>query len=105
MIPIISSKDSIRKVEGSRSKHMDRDNVFTVQTPQCFLSSEIKEAYSHEYSKSFTDDASVFENNNGEIKTIIGDEKNLKITTEKDLKNFIIFFILNTISKQYIWKV
>ena len=28
----------------------------------------------------------VFENNNGEIKTIIGDEKILKITTKEDLK-------------------
>ena len=45
-----------------------------------------KRCYSQEYSITFTDDASVFENNNGEIKTIIGDEKNLKITTKEDLK-------------------
>ena len=86
VIPVLPLTDSIRKVEGEYSKNMDRNNVFTVQTPQCFLSSEIKEAYSQEYSNSFTDDASVFENNQGVIKTIIGDEKNLKITTKEDLK-------------------
>lgn len=86
VIPVIPLTDSIRKVEGEYSKHLDRNNVFKVQTPQCFLSSEIKDAYSQEYSNTFTDDASVFENNNGEIKTIIGDEKNLKITTKEDLK-------------------
>ena len=86
VIPVVPLTDSIRKIEGEYSKHIERNNLFKVQTPQCFLSSEIKEAYSQEYSNTFTDDASVFENNKGEIKTIIGDKKNLKITTEEDLK-------------------
>ena len=86
VIPVVPLTDSIREVVGEYSKHLDRNNVFKVQTPQCFLSSEIKEAYSQEYSITFTDDASVFENNSGKIKTIVGEEKNLKITTAKDLK-------------------
>ena len=86
VIPVVPLTDSIRKIEGEYSKHMDRSNVFKVQTPQCFLSSEIKQAYSQKFSNIFTDDASVFENNNGVIKTIVGEEKNLKITTEEDLK-------------------
>ena len=86
VIPVVPLTDSIRKIEGNYSKHMERKNLFKVQTPQCFLSSDIKKAYSQEYSNIFTDDASVFENNKGEIKTIFGEEKNLKITTEEDLK-------------------
>tara|TARA_B110000467_G_scaffold122815_1_gene114535 strand:- start:1206 stop:1406 length:201 start_codon:yes stop_codon:yes gene_type:complete len=59
--------------------------LYKVQTPQCFLSADIKNAYTQEFSELFTDDASVFEANSGEIKRILGEEKNLKITTQEDL--------------------
>ena len=91
-IPVVPIKDSIRKVDKEISTHVDRTNLYNVQTPQCFLSSEIKNAYSQEYSEKFTDDASVFESNGGNIKTIIGEEKNLKITTKEDLKIASILF-------------
>lgn len=85
IIPIIPVKDSIRKVEGENSVHLDRINLYKVQTPQCFLSTDIKEAYTQEFSDTFTDDASVFEANGGKINTLLGEEKNLKITTREDL--------------------
>ena len=86
VIPIIPIKDSIRKVDGENSTHLDRSKFYTVQTPQCFLSSDIKNAYAQKFSDYFTDDASVFESNGGKITAILGEEKNLKITTEEDLK-------------------
>ena len=85
IIPIVPVKDSIRKVEGGNSIHIDRSNLYKVQTPQCFLSTDIKEAYAQEFSDIFTDDASVFEANGGKINTLLGEEKNLKITTREDL--------------------
>jgi 2-C-methyl-D-erythritol 4-phosphate cytidylyltransferase len=85
VIPIVPVKDSIRKVEGENSVHLDRSNLYKVQTPQCFLSTDIKEAYTQEFSDTFTDDASVFEANGGKINTLLGEEKNLKITTREDL--------------------
>jgi 2-C-methyl-D-erythritol 4-phosphate cytidylyltransferase len=91
-VPVVPIKDSIREVDKESSTHVDRRNLFTVQTPQCFLSDDIKNAYIQEYSEKFTDDASVFENNGGNIKTIIGEERNLKITTEEDLKIASILF-------------
>ena len=91
-VPVVPIKDSIREVDKESSTHVDRRNLFTVQTPQCFLSDEIKNAYIQEYSEKFTDDASVFENSGGNIKTIIGEERNLKITTEEDLKIASILF-------------
>ena len=85
VIPVIPIKDSIRKIKGRNSSSIDRGNLCKVQTPQCFLSVDIQKAYTQEFSEIFTDDASVFESNGGEIKTILGEEKNLKITTEEDL--------------------
>ena len=93
VVPIIPLRDSIRKVYNKDlSKHIDRTDLYNVQTPQCFLSDSIKNAYTQEYSVKFTDDASVFESNGGNIKTIIGEEKNLKITTKEDLKIASILF-------------
>ena len=86
VIPVVPVKDSIRKVEGENSTHINRNNLFKVQTPQCFLSADIQKAYTQEFSEVFTDDASVFEANGGEITTLLGEEKNLKITNEEDLK-------------------
>ena len=86
VIPIIPVKNSIRKIEGKNSVHIDRSNLYKVQTPQCFLSADIKNAYTQEFSEFFTDDASVFEANGGEINTLLGEEKNIKITTSEDLK-------------------
>ena len=85
VIPIIPIKDSIRKVEGPNSLSINRNNLYRIQTPQCFLSSDIKDAYKQKFSQKFTDDAVVLENKEGKIKTVTGEEQNIKITTKKDL--------------------
>ena len=86
IVPIVPLKDSIRQVDAEISTQVDRTNLYKVQTPQCFVSDDIKKAYTKEYSEKFTDDASVLESNGGKIVTILGEEKNLKITTEEDFK-------------------
>lgn len=86
VIPVIPTKDSMRKIENRETTPINRDNLYKVQTPQCFISNEIKESYAKEESKKFTDDSSVFENNGGIIRSLMGEEKNLKITTQEDLK-------------------
>ena len=91
VIPIVPIKDSMRKIEGENSKHIDRSNLYQVQTPQCFISADIKAAYTQEFSEHFTDDASILENAGGKIATILGEKKNLKITTEEDLQIAKIF--------------
>ena len=92
-IPIVPVKDSIRKVDGENSTHIEKKKLYKVQTPQCFFSSDIKKAYAQEFSEHFTDDASVFESTGGKIATILGENKNIKITTEDDLKiaSFMLF--------------
>jgi 2-C-methyl-D-erythritol 4-phosphate cytidylyltransferase len=86
VIPVVPVKDSIRKVDGENSTHINKNKLYKVQTPQCFFSFDIKNAYTQEFSAHFTDDASVFESNHGKITAISGEERNLKITTKEDLK-------------------
>ena len=86
IIPVVPVRSSIRQVDGENSTHVDRKNLYNVQTPQCFVGSNIKKAYTQEFSEHFTDDASVFESTGGKITTILGENKNIKITTEEDLR-------------------
>ena len=87
LVPIIPIKDSVC-IYKKKFQHIDRNNMFLIQTPQCFFSKNIKKAYQQKFQKSFTDDASVFIKNNGKIDTTLGEESNIKITTQEDLKIF-----------------
>ena len=91
IIPVLAVKDSIRKISVEKNQSIKRESLYMAQTPQCFLSNEIKEAYKKTYKVYFTDDASVFENNNGKILCVDGEEKNIKITTKDDLKIAEVF--------------
>ena len=84
-IPVIPVENSIRKITGTRSKHISREKLYLVQTPQCFFGIDIKTAYRQDFCDSFTDDASVLEKNEGTIEAVMGDKKNIKITTSEDL--------------------
>jgi len=87
VIPVVYIKESVRqKINLSSSKIIDRSDLVLVQTPQCFFGSEIKQAYVNTSAKGFTDDASVFEASSGKILLIAGEETNIKITKEEDLK-------------------
>ena len=63
----------------------DRSRLFGAQTPQLFLSEQIKKAYELGYSQSFTDDASVARAANIPLTYIEGERYNIKITTPEDL--------------------
>jgi len=86
VIPITPVINSVRQITIDTSKHLKRSSLFNVQTPQCFNCSDISKAYNQPYSEEFTDDASVFEANGGRIKTIEGEDNNIKITQSIDLK-------------------
>ena len=68
VVPVLPLTNSIRKIEGNYSKHINRKNLYQVQTPQSFLLSDIKPAYDQKYSSHFTDDGSVCENKGLNIK-------------------------------------
>lgn len=84
-IPIVSIKESLRKTEKEKSYAVNRDDYKIVQTPQCFEASILRKAYSQNYSKLFTDDASVVESIGEKIYLVDGNDENIKITTPVDL--------------------
>jgi len=86
VIPVVDLKESIRKVGEVKSVSVDRSAYKIIQTPQCFTANIIKEAYLQDYSKEFTDDASVVERMGTKIHLVKGNDENIKITTPMDLK-------------------
>ena len=89
-IPAIIPKDSIRirikikKEENTRP--ISRSNTYLIQTPQCFHSSIIKEAYQQQYKEDYTDDIQVLEAlNTTKVNIVEGNSKNIKITDPLDM--------------------
>ena len=85
-IPCIPINDSIRVVENGKNKTTDRSKYFRIQTPQVFKRAVIMKGFEQNFSKEFTDDASVIEKTGETIQLVEGNEENLKITTPFDLK-------------------
>ncbi len=84
-IPAVSIHDSIREVNEEGNKMLNREKLRIIQTPQCFRSTLIKDAFSQNYSPLFTDDASVAEEWGMKINLVEGNSENIKITTPQDL--------------------
>ena len=95
IIPVIDEVNSMRILTENGSRIIDRQLLKIVQTPQVFPASALKKAYEVDFDPTFTDDASVFEQNGGNIQFVQGDGINIKITTAFD------FFI----GEQYLRKL
>lgn len=85
-IPVVKVNESIRQLEPDGSKPVNRKYYRLIQTPQCFQSHIIKEAYEQEYQSDYTDDATVLEAMNIKIHLVDGNFENIKITRPVDLK-------------------
>lgn len=89
-IPGVVSKDTLKLVDqdGFVQQTLPRSSVFAIQTPQIFKYDELVAAYRHAQEDNFqgTDDASLFERYIGRVKVVVGDYRNLKITTPEDIK-------------------
>ncbi len=84
-LPVIPVSESVRKIEGSINKSVDRSEYMLVQTPQTFKIELIKKAYEQAVSEFFTDDASVLESMGKAINLVDGNRENIKITYPEDL--------------------
>lgn len=93
-IPIIAIEESLRQKTDIGSVVVNRDEYLIVQTPQCFRSELLLEAYQQDYSATFTDDASIVEAMGIEIQLIQGNKENIKITTPEDLKKAQVYINL-----------
>ena len=87
---MVPCKDTIKEVkDGIVVKTLKRETLMQAQTPQVFKSEDIKMAYQKAKDEGFvaTDDSQLFERYiDKEIKVVLGDYGNLKITTQEDLK-------------------
>lgn len=86
VVPVIDVFETIRHIADGMSNTVPRDEYKLVQTPQVFLTSLLKKAYSQPYVPSFTDDASVVEAMGYKVTLVEGNRENIKLTTPFDLK-------------------
>lgn len=85
-IPVIEITESLREIDSLGSKAVNRKDYRIVQTPQCFKTEILLEAYKQNYIPEFTDDASVVEANGNKIYHTQGNIENIKITYPQDLE-------------------
>lgn len=94
LVPCLPATDTLKRLRktgtsllepAAEGAAIDRSCVFSVQTPQMFLSEDIKKAYSAAYDVSFTDDSSVAAAAGVPVFFCEGAKFNIKITTPEDL--------------------
>jgi len=88
VICAVPVKDTIKKVEQELvAETIDRSTLWAVQTPQAFTQEVLIEAHTLAEEKGFfgTDDASLLEWQGKQIKVVMGDYFNIKVTTKEDL--------------------
>ncbi len=88
-VPAVPVKDTIKKIGtlGRVEQTVERENLVNIQTPQGFSVETFKTALEKagEDLSHFTDDASIAEAANIPVYTVMGDYKNIKITTPEDI--------------------
>ena len=93
LIPVLPVTDTLKSLERSGSGELkptgepdpDRSRIYGAQTPQMFLSEELKAAYTLPYDTAYTDDASVAARYGIPLSFIEGERNNIKITTPEDM--------------------
>ena len=93
LVPVLPVTDTLKSLAKDASGNIiptgepdpDRSRVYGAQTPQMFLSEEIKAAYGLPFDTSYTDDASVAAKYGIPLSYIEGERNNIKLTTPEDL--------------------
>jgi 2-C-methyl-D-erythritol 4-phosphate cytidylyltransferase len=86
VVPGLPIVDTVKTVSGEAvSGTLSREKLVAVQTPQAFVASKLREAYSGDLSGA-TDCSSLVEARGGRVKWVEGDPRLLKVTTKADLE-------------------
>lgn len=85
--PVVKVKDTIKKIDenGVVITTVKRDDLVQVQTPQGVEACKYLNAMEGKTLETFTDDVSIFEAVGEKVLTVLGDYKNIKITTPEDI--------------------
>ena len=80
--------DTVKRCEKGAvvTETVDREKLWTVQTPQAFQVKELRAAYKALGNKDVTDDCMAVELNGGTVKIVESLKPNFKITTVEDLQ-------------------
>jgi 2-C-methyl-D-erythritol 4-phosphate cytidylyltransferase len=85
-VPALPVPDAVKRVEGEAvTESIDRDGLVTVQTPQAFVASALRQALSGDVS-SAPDCSTLVEARGGRVRVVEGDPRLLKVTTPADLE-------------------
>ena len=90
-IPTINTKDSIKYKVKKQLFNLNRHQSFSTQTPQAFRFNDLYNL-SINQKKIIQDEATLFIENNCKIKFIKGENSNIKITYQEDIKTNKTFF-------------
>lgn len=92
LIPVLPSTDTLvalrpgeNGLEPVEGRTVDRSEIWRVQTPQLFLSEDLKAAYAQPYDPAFTDDGSVASAYGIPLSFCEGERFNIKLTTPEDM--------------------
>ncbi len=86
-IPALPVRDTLKRgADSVVVGGVDRENLWRVQTPQGFRYADILEAHRQHAGAGLTDDAAVAERAGLSVGIVAGDEDNVKVTTEDDLR-------------------
>ncbi len=79
--------DTIKEVDenGKIIRTIDRSKLYNTQTPQAFEYNLIKNAHNKLQGQNFTDDAGMVEFLGHDVYIVVGDYRNIKVTTKSDL--------------------
>lgn len=87
-IPALPVTDTIKRGEdGHVTGTIDRQHLYTVQTPQAFDFNALLIAHHRFADEHFTDDSSLMEHSGEKVVLVEGDPENIKITTQKDIEH------------------
>ncbi len=87
-IAAVPPRDTIKRIDGDRvAETIDRRRLILVQTPQIFRKDLIQSAYrkAYECGDFSTDDAALVEATGHPVQVVMGDYRNIKITSHEDL--------------------
>lgn len=92
LIPVLPVTDTLKsltrdadgEIVATGDPDPDRSRVYGAQTPQMFLSEDLKAAYGQPFDTAFTDDASVASRYGIPLSYIEGERNNIKLTIPED---------------------
>jgi 2-C-methyl-D-erythritol 4-phosphate cytidylyltransferase len=102
VVPGIKIPETVKRAKNYIvTETIDRENLFTIQTPQVFRYKALKVSYEKYGSENdFTDEAALVERAGYRVKVAEGMRENIKITTPEDMRNLKLLW-LNADSVKY----